>query len=111
MKSLVRYKERGSWGNANWRGNCSGYLIKDIIEQFKPKYFVDVCEGSGTSGDVCGEFGIKYTGLDLHKGFDFTFDYVLSHIERPADIVFSHPPYHNMIKYTDFVNDTKMRHS
>lgn len=106
MRSIVSYKERGNWGKADWRGNCSGYLIKDICEQFIPKYFVDICEGSGTSGDVCRELGIEYTGLDLHRGFDFTFDYVLNRIKRPADIVFSHPPYHDMVKYADDSRDT-----
>ena len=106
MKSLVSYPERGIWGKSNWRGNCSGYLIKDIILQFKPSYFVDICEGSGTSGDVCKEMGIEYTGLDLNSGFDFTFDYVLKRLKRPADIVFSHPPYHDMIKYSDNIRDT-----
>lgn len=106
MKSIISYPDRGSWGRREWRGNCSGYLIKDIILQFKPSYFVDVCEGSGTSGDVCREMGIEYTGLDLNQGFDFTFDYVLSNIKRPADIVFSHPPYSDMIKYSDNIRDT-----
>lgn len=103
MKSVVSYPNRGHWGKSNWRGNTSGHIIVDLIEHFNPQTFVDVCEGSGTSGDVCRELGIAYHGLDLFKGNDFTRDYVLSTIGRPADMVWSHPPYGTMIKYSSNV--------
>ncbi|WP_187648715.1 hypothetical protein [Nitrosophilus labii] len=103
MKSVVSYPDRGKWGKNSWRGNTSGYIIKDLIEHFKPSLFVDVCEGSGTSGDVCREMGVEYIGLDLYKGQDFTKDYILSFLPRPADICFSHPPYHSMIRYSGSV--------
>lgn len=106
MKSVISYPNRGKWGNSSWRGNCSGHVIKDLVEQFQPALFVDVCEGSGTSGDVCSELGIEYVGLDLHKGQDFTKDFVLNFLPRPADMCFSHPPYHDMISYMDNSNDT-----
>lgn len=100
MNSIVSYPDRGKqYGKASWRGNTSGYIIKDLISQFSPKLFVDVCEGSGTSRDVCKEMNVPYVGLDLHSGFDFTRNSVLAAVGRPADIVFSHPPYHDMIKY------------
>ena len=34
MQSVVSYPDRGPWGNNKYRGNMSGYLVKDIIEQF-----------------------------------------------------------------------------
>jgi hypothetical protein len=100
MKSVVSYPDRGQWGKSSWRGNTSGHIIVDMIEHFQPKLFVDACEGSGTSGDVCREMGIEYVGLDLYKGNDFTKDFILSTLPRPADICFTHPPYHNMIEYS-----------
>lgn len=106
MQSVVSYKNRGPWGNSSWRGNTSGHIIKDLIEEFSVKHFVDVCEGSGTSRDVAKSLGIKYTGLDLHTGFDFTHDYVLSQLDSEADMVFSHPPYGDMILYKDDARDT-----
>lgn len=107
LASIVNYPERGHYGNANWRGNTSGKLIIDIIDTFKPNFFVDVCEGSGTSADCCKEKNIKYVGLDLHKGQDFTHDYVLQFLNGvKADVVFSHPPYHDMILYKDDPRDT-----
>ena len=103
MNSIVSYPDRGKWGKSSWRGNTSGHIIVDLINQFKPQLFVDVCEGSGTSGDVCRDLGVDYVGLDLHKGNDFTKDFVLSQLPRPADICFSHPPYANMIQYSGAV--------
>ncbi|MDO3380424.1 hypothetical protein [Geoalkalibacter halelectricus] len=101
MNSLLSYPDRGHWGDSKWRGNCSGYVIKDLVEHFQPKLFVDVCEGSGTSRDVCTELGIDYVGLDLHKGQDFTKDFVRGFLPRPADVCFSHPPYGAMIRYNE----------
>lgn len=100
MNSIISYPERGHWGQSSWRGNCSGHIQKELIEHFKPRRFVDICEGSGTSRDVCRELGIEYHGFDLHTGTDFTTDYILRKLGVPADMVFSHPPYGQMIDYT-----------
>ncbi|MAC84338.1 MAG: hypothetical protein CL624_09410 [Arcobacter sp.] len=53
MKSVLSYPNRGKWGKSSWRGNSSGYIIKEMIEHFRPNLFVDACEGSGTSRDEC----------------------------------------------------------
>lgn len=103
----MSFKDRGHWGDSSWRGNTSGHVIKEMIEHFKPKLFVDACEGSGTSGDVCREMGIDYVGLDLYKGNDFTKDYILSQLPDHADICFTHPPYHSMIEYSGAVYGNK----
>ena len=105
MKSIMSFPERGPWGKSSWRGNTSGYVIKEMIEHFNPRLFVDACEGSGTSGDVCRDMGVDYIGLDLYKGQDFTKDDILTQLPRPADIVFTHPPYHDMITYSGEVYD------
>ena len=76
MKSVMSFPERGKWGKSSWRGNCSGHVQKELIEHYRPKLFVDVCEGSGTSRDVCLDMGIDYRGFDLHTGTDFTADHI-----------------------------------
>lgn len=107
MKSIMSFQNRGPWGKSSWRGNTSGHVIKEMIEHFNPKLFVDACEGSGTSGDVCRDMGIGYVGLDLYKGQDFTKDDILTQLPRPADIVFTHPPYSDMITYSGEVYGDK----
>lgn len=50
--SILDYPERGPWGNNKYRGNCTGYLIKDLLEKYQPKQFVEVFSGGGTGKDV-----------------------------------------------------------
>lgn len=100
MFSLLSYPNRGPWGRASWPGNCSGYVYKALFEFFRPTTFVDPMVGSGTSVEVARELGVKATGLDLHSGFNILRQSILDAIGAPADFVFSHPPYHNIIQYS-----------
>ena len=100
MQSIVSYKERGRYGNPNYRGNCSGFIIKDLIEHFypktKPKKFIEIFSGGGTGKDVANELNIKNSlHLDLNNGWDALID----EIPSGSDFVFSHPPYWNIINY------------
>lgn len=108
MQSVVSYPNRGNYGKNSWRGNTSGLIIKDLCEHFKPKLFVDICEGSGTSRDVCKELGIDYYGFDLYTGFDFTKNNLISKLPRPVDMAFSHLPYWNMINYKEERDKNKL---
>lgn len=98
--SISSHPERGPWGNARWRGNASGYFYKDLFEALHPKTFVDPMVGSGTSVEVASEMGIRAWGLDLHSGFNILRQSILEVVGEPADLVFSHPPYHDMIVYS-----------
>ncbi len=105
--TIVSYTDRGIWGNNKYRGNCSGKIIKDIIET--PCYHIldknghpisslsDYMVGSGTTEDVCSEMGVSGTYLDLNRGFDMM---TMEIPERPENI-FWHPPYGQMIVYSD----------
>ena len=46
MQSIISYKDRGPFGNPTYRGNCSGYVIKDLIQHFypssKPRKFIEI---------------------------------------------------------------------
>ena len=100
MQSVISYKERGNYGDALYRGNCSGYIIKDLINHFyptsKPKRFVEIFSGSGTGKDVAKELHINNSlHLDLNNGWDA----LTNEIPSGSDFVFSHPPYWDIIKY------------
>ena len=101
LKSVVSYPDRGPWGNASWKGNFSGWLVCDLLEFFRPTFFVDPMEGSGTSGQVAASMGIKYRGFDLHSGFNAVRDSLIDRLggERP-DYLIAHPPYHDMILFS-----------
>ena len=97
MESIVSYTERGNYGNNNYRGNCTGLLIKDIIKQYNLKGLSDFMVGSGTTEDVVGELGLRGTFADLNRGYDM----MSMDIPERAENIFSHPPYGGMIKYSD----------
>lgn len=98
--SILSYPDRGHWGNAKWRGNCSGHVYKEIFGFLNPSVFVDPMMGSGTSIEVAQEMNIEAYGLDLHAGFNILRDSILEKVGKPADLVLSHPPYGGMIKYS-----------
>jgi len=98
--SILSFPQRGRWGQSSYRGNCSGYVQKFLIEKFKPSYFVDPAEGGGTSRDVCQQLRIRYTGLDLKDGFNLLRDSLKVKLQGQPDFIFFHPPYGEMISYS-----------
>lgn len=98
--SVLSYPDRGKWGSAKWRGNCSGFVYKDLFERLQPQMFVDPMVGSGTSIQVAQEMDIEAVGLDLHSGFNAIRDSIALAVGKPADVCISHPPYGAMILYS-----------
>lgn len=97
MQSIVSYPDRGNqYGKNTYRGNCSGLLIKDIIDQYRLQGLSDFMVGSGTTEDVVREAGIRGDFADLNRGFDM----MSMDIPKRAENVFWHPPYHDMIVYS-----------
>jgi len=105
----MNYPNRGKWGDNKYRGNCSGYIIRDVIEQYIKSgngTFVDACMGSGTSKDVVADLfpNVNYLGLDLRYGFDYTKDSIAARVKAEygelADVVFSHFAYHSMVIFS-----------
>lgn len=95
MKSIVSYPDRGDDGNNRYRGNCTGKIIEDYINQFGIKEISDYMCGSGTTEDVAKRLGIISHCYDLNRGFDLVND----DIKERNDYIFWHPPYGDMIKY------------
>lgn len=92
---------RGEYGDRSFRGNCSGTLIRDVLEFFQPNTCLDPMEGSGTCRDVCQELGILYDGFDLFDGFDALHGQNFDELGIAYDFVWLHPPYWDMLKYSD----------
>ncbi|MBI1827225.1 MAG: DNA modification methylase [Planctomycetes bacterium] len=107
MTSLVSYPVRGPWGDASYRGNCDGTLFRDLIRRYRPRRVADPMMGSGTTKDVIAELNrcenscIEYWGSDLRMGFDV----VAEPLPGPFDLVWVHPPYWNIIRYSDDAAD------
>jgi len=101
LTSIVSYPNRGPYGDHKYPGNCSGYLIKELVTHFGARNVLDPAAGSGTTGDVCRDLGVDCLQCDLKDGFDV----LSSNIPLGFDFVFFHPPYWNIIKYSDDPRD------
>jgi hypothetical protein len=104
MTSVVSYTRRCQvWGDARYRGNCDGNLIKNLILKYNAKRVADPMQGSGTSRDVVNglnkykKTGISYWGGDLREGFD------LAKQDLPGkfDFVLIRPRYWKIIRHSD----------
>jgi len=99
--SVVSYPNRGPYGNANWRGNCTGEIIKDLLTFYKPTKFLECFAGGGTGYDVAKSLGITNSvHLDLNPQFG-GFNLLEDEFPTGFDFCFSHPPYWDIIKYAN----------
>lgn len=99
MNSIVSYKERGKWGNNNYRGNATGKLIIDLYKIFKFNEVSDYMAGSFTTEEVGKDLGIITNCYDLSHGFDL----INNDIPERNDFIYWHPPYWDIIKYSGHV--------
>lgn len=100
LTSIHSQSRRGPYGDPRYRGNCSGYLIRDLLQFFRSQRVLDSMRGSGTCGDVCRELGIEFAEMDLRLGQDAADS--ASYVGLPLfDFVWMHPPYWRMIRYND----------
>ena len=104
MTSVVSYPKRCSlWGSGSFRGNCDGRLFLALALRYGAKRVADPMMGSGTTRDVVAWLNkhqgtdIKYWGADLKTGFNLYTRELPSHF----DLVWLHPPYWNIIRYSD----------
>ena len=44
--SILEFPDRGPWGRADWPGNCSGHVYRELFQRLRPALFVDVMAGS-----------------------------------------------------------------
>ena len=98
LTSIYSRKGRGPYGDARYRGNCSGYLIRDLLRYFGSRSVLDLMRGSGTCGDVCRELGLPYSEMDIRHGQDAADADSYTGLE-PVDFIWMHPPYWRMIRY------------
>lgn len=108
MTSVVSYPRRcPEWGSNAFRGNCDGTLFRDLVLRYQATSVADPMMGSGTTKDVIRSLNrtrsqpIGYWGGDLSLGFDLT----RHPLPGKFDFVWVHPPYWNIIRYSDHAND------
>lgn len=114
LTSFIAFPERGSGGNNQWRGNCSPEVVYSVAKYVldTKKYYgkdikdftvLDPMSGSGTTKDAADRLGVKSILYDLNpqapvgKG---NWNALKNDVEDSADLIFFHPPYHDIIKYS-----------
>lgn len=100
LTSIHSTRNRGPWGASSYRGNCGGYLIKDLVQFYGAQRVLDPMTGSGTCADVCADLGVACTSFDLKRGQDAADPASYEGLEA-HDFVWLHPPYWRMIRYSD----------
>ena len=114
LTSFMAFPERGEGGKSSWRGNCSPKVVEAILKYVLDvkKYngkdtstftLLDPMSGSGTSEKVANKYGIKSYLYDLNpnpacgRG---NWNALKDEVDESADLIFFHPPYHDIIKYS-----------
>lgn len=114
LTSFMAFPERGEGGSSQWRGNCSPEVVSAVLKYVldTKKYYgkdtsqfvlLDPMSGSGTSKEAADKAGVASVLYDLNpmpvegKG---NWNALKDDVEDSADLIFFHPPYHDIIKYS-----------
>ena len=114
LTSFMAFPERGSGGSNQWRGNCSPEVIHSVAKYVldTKKYYgkdvsdftvLDPMSGSGTTKDAVDRLGVKSILYDLNPNAPVgkgNWNALKNDVEDSADLIFFHPPYHDIIKYS-----------
>lgn len=106
--SVVSYPTRCSlWGDGGFRGNCDGRLFLGLVLRYQAQRVADPMMGSGTTRDAIQwlnrerHTSIRFWGADLRTGFNL----LRQDLPGKYDFVWVHPPYWNIIRYSEHVDD------
>jgi hypothetical protein len=100
LTSIHAARSRGPYGSSSYRGNCGGYLIRDLLRFYQPRRVLDPMTGSGTCRDVCKELAIPCVSMDVRFGQDAADPHLYDAVGR-IDFAWLHPPYWRQIVYND----------
>lgn len=114
MTSVVSFPRRCPlWGDGRFHGNCDGQLFLALALRYNAQYIADPMFGSGTTRDAVAWLNRMrgerrhYWGSDLREGFDVLSD----ELPGPFDFIWMHPPYWNMVRYSDHPSDLSTMHN
>lgn len=114
LTSFMAFPERGTGGDSKWRGNCSPEVVAAVLKYVldSKKYYgkdtssftlLDPMSGSGTSQAVADRFQVRSLLYDLNPTppcGQGNWNALKNEVDDSADLIFFHPPYHSIIKYS-----------
>lgn len=129
--SIWSFKERGDWAThkGDYRGNCSPQVPRNLILKYTKQddIVLDPFCGSGTTMIECKLLKRKGIGIDINEkalkiasnrlNFDYNNEYTPKLIKTSSinlqkfipsnkiDFVFAHPPYADIIRYSNDIQE------
>ncbi|HML26546.1 MAG TPA: hypothetical protein PKC27_07640 [Methanomethylovorans sp.] len=117
LTSFLAFPERGDGGDNKWRGNCSPEVILSVVryildckkyygKEVKSFTLLDPMSGSGSSKAAADKLGIRSILYDLNPSpahGQGNWNALKNDVEDSADLIFLHPPYHDIIKYSGYM--------
>lgn len=114
LTSFMAFPERGNGGDNHWRGNCSPEVVASVLRYVldSKRYYgkdtsqftlMDPMSGSGTSKAVAERYQIRSLLYDLNPAPAYgrgNWNALKDDVDDSADLIFFHPPYHNIIRYS-----------
>jgi DNA modification methylase len=101
--TLWYFNQRGKGGSAGYPGNFAPQIASQLVPRYTSKgdLVLDLFAGSETTFDVCERLERRYGGCDLrpHSRRTSPGDARSWRSPVPAQMVFLHPPYADMIDY------------
>lgn len=123
--SIWSFKERGEWAThkGDYPGNCSPYVVKNLLIKYSNKgdIVLDQFVGSGTTIIESLLLNRKAIGIDINdkalnitksriKDIDGKYKLIkgdatkLTLQDKSVDFICTHPPYMDIIKYSNGIN-------
>ena len=124
------FARRGNWAthNSKYRGNWAPEVVRNIILRYSKEgdYLLDPMVGGGTTAIECKLLNRNLLALDINKdaikltkkAIDFEYKFnpkikIMQHNsikldmlnQNSIDLILFHPPYANIIKYSDLKDD------
>ena len=110
----MAFPDRGVGGSNQWRGNCSPEVVTAVLRYVldTKRYYgkdisqftlLDPMSGSGTSKAAADKLGVRSVLYDLNPSpaaGTGNWNALKDDVTESADLIFFHPPYHDIIKYS-----------
>lgn len=124
--SIWSFKDRGNWAthNGSYPGNCSPMVIKNLLLKYTKEndFVLDQFVGGGTAAIECLLLKRKIIAFDINiKSINITKNRIknidgwnsinvgnakkLNLTNESVDFICTHPPYLDIIKYSDGIKD------
>jgi len=91
-----------------YHGSTPAFVIENLLKMYNPKSVLDSMAGVGTTGFVCGKYGIECDMFDIYPYPKWNVqegDAEFIEPNKTYDLIFNHIPYLDMVHYGEHESD------